>query len=268
MINDKIYIGQTINSLEHRRKQHYREAKNRNRKSVYFHNALNKYGFENFIFEQIDTASTLDELDKKEQYWIKYYNSMNKMFGYNLDSGGHKGGVKSESTKKKIGESTKIKWENPLIAEKMRDGLKKGTETMKKNIKRYAFVCPICNQIYYYPKHIASKKKFCSLDCATKSGAWKTGVTNSSIIIHQKNIERKKYIKNDVVEWVLNNQDTVLNCPYNKIQTTLTDLTNMIYEKYNIKDLRSIFVCFNINNKKSLLDELKNIIYISKENVC
>lgn len=268
MINNKIYIGQTINSLEYRKKQHYREAKSDNRKSVYFHNALNKYGVENFIFEQIDTASTLDELDEKEKYWIEHYNSRNKIFGYNLDSGGHKGGVKSESTKKKIGETTKIKWEDPIIAEKMRAGLRKGTETMKKNIKRYPFICPVCNKTYYYPKHIALKKKFCSLDCVAKSGAWKTGVASNSIIAHRKNIERKKYIKCDVIKWVLNNQYIVLNCPYNKIQTTLKDLTDMIYKKYNIKDLRSIFICFNVNNKRSLLDELKNTIYISKENVC
>lgn len=42
---------------------------------------LEKYGKENFIIEQIDTAQTQDELNKKEQYWIQYYNSVEN--GYN-----------------------------------------------------------------------------------------------------------------------------------------------------------------------------------------
>ena len=88
MVNNKKYIGQTINSLEYRRQQHFRESRNPNRRNYYFHNAINKYGEDNFIFEEIDSACTQKELDEKERYWIKYYNSNNKDYGYNLDSGG------------------------------------------------------------------------------------------------------------------------------------------------------------------------------------
>ena len=135
LINGKVYIGQTINTLEYRKNQHFREAKSKRRNTVYFHNALNKYGYENFKFEEIDSANTQQELDEKERYWIKYYDSINKNKGYNLDSGGHSGGIKSEETKRKIGETTKIKWANPETAEKMRKGLLKGAETMKRNAK-------------------------------------------------------------------------------------------------------------------------------------
>ena len=47
-INGKVYIGQTINSLEHRKSGHEREARYQKETSVYFHNALLKYGFYNF----------------------------------------------------------------------------------------------------------------------------------------------------------------------------------------------------------------------------
>ena len=85
----------------------------------------------------------------------------------------------------------------------------------------------------------------------------------------KENIERKKLIKNDIIDWVLNNEELILNCPYNKIEKTLSELKNILLDKYNIKDLRSIYICFNdVKNKKTLLDRLKEIVYISKENVC
>lgn len=48
------------------------------RKTVYFHNAINKYGEANFSFEEIDSAETIEELNEKEQYWIKFYHSTDK----------------------------------------------------------------------------------------------------------------------------------------------------------------------------------------------
>jgi group I intron endonuclease len=268
LINGKIYIGQTINTLEHRKNQHFREARSKRRKTVYFHNALNKYGYDNFEFEEIDWANTQEELNEKERYWVKYYNSNNKNKGYNLDSGGQSGGVKSEETKRKIGKTTKEKWNNPETAEKMKQGLLKGVETMKRNAKTYPFTCPICNKTFYYPKYIADSKKFCSNECARKGINWQKGVYESARLNHEKNIERKKIIKNHIVDWVLHNEKIVLNCPYNKITANLTGLVDMLTEKYNIKDLRTIYICFDVKNLKELLDKLKEIIYISKENVC
>lgn len=268
LINSKIYIGQTINTLEYRKNQHFREAKSKKKTTVYFHNALNKYGYDNFLFEEIDHADTQKELDDKERYWIKYYDSNNKNKGYNLDSGGQSGGVKSEETKRKIGETTKEKWNNPEMAEKMRQGLLKGAETMKRNAKTYPFTCPVCNRTFYYSKHVLESRKFCSNKCAGKGIDWKKRVYHSAELNHNRNIERKKIIKNDILEWVYQNENIVLNCPYNKISTNLVDLKNLLLDKYNIKDWRTIYICFDVNNLKELLDKLKETIYISKENVC
>lgn len=186
-----------------------------------------------------------------------------------MDSGGRGGGTKSEETKRKIGLTTIKKWNNPEIALRMRQGLLKGAETMKKNAKKYPFTCPICKQTFYYEKYILKNKKFCSNKCAAKSGSWQYGVKNSAIKNHERNLERKQIIKNDVIDWVLSNEETVLNCPYNNIDNTLYELKNILLKKHNIKDFRTIFICFdNVKNKKKLLDELKKIIYISKENVC
>lgn len=39
-INNKVYIGQTVHTLNYRMAQHYKDAR---RDNYYFHNALNKY---------------------------------------------------------------------------------------------------------------------------------------------------------------------------------------------------------------------------------
>lgn len=83
-INNKIYIGQTTKKLEDRMKSHLSKFKN---SKTIFSKAINKHGFENFIFEIIDNANNKDELDEKEIYWIKELNSLTPN-GYNICSGG------------------------------------------------------------------------------------------------------------------------------------------------------------------------------------
>ena len=102
LVNGKVYVGQTVNTLKYRKEQHWREAICPSRKNVHFHNALLKYGIDNFEFEIIDRARDVDELNKKESYWIDYYNSTDSRYGYNKDSGGKSGGFKSQETKEKI----------------------------------------------------------------------------------------------------------------------------------------------------------------------
>jgi group I intron endonuclease len=84
-INGKIYIGQTTKNLEQRIKAHLNESKiDKNRP---FLSSINKYGIDNFIFEIIDFANNLEELNDKEIYWINFYNSVSPN-GYNITGGG------------------------------------------------------------------------------------------------------------------------------------------------------------------------------------
>lgn len=89
-INNKIYIGQVYNKTIYDRFKRHIKSACQNSKS-YIDRAINKYGSENFICELIDTANNLEELDKKEIYWIKYYNSTDTNIGYNLTLGGDGG---------------------------------------------------------------------------------------------------------------------------------------------------------------------------------
>lgn len=112
-INDKIYIGQTKDSLETRFKRH----KN-NTGAVYLRNAFNKHGFENFNIEYVehydtdDVSKLQDWLDETEIAYIRLFDTTNPTIGYNITKGGRGSlGVKhSDETKQKMSESQKARW--------------------------------------------------------------------------------------------------------------------------------------------------------------
>ena len=105
-INGKVYIGQTINTLEQRATEHIGESKGRNK--TYFSNALKKYGVDSFAWEVIRICNNINELNAWEQYYILYCNSMNRKFGYNLQSGGLNY-IVSDRTKKRMSIANKGK---------------------------------------------------------------------------------------------------------------------------------------------------------------
>lgn len=262
-INNKIYIGQTTNTLEYRANQHFRETKSNKRKNTYFHNAIHKYGFDNFVFEEIDKANSIDELNEKEAYWIRYYNSTDKSIGYNLDSGGSNC-FKSDETKRKIGDTTLEKWKDPIMSKQMKDGLRKATDVwveMSKE-KREKWVCPVCGAELLLPKWEAKNKKVCSLKCSGMLTSNINMLKQFGEIKHQNNLKYKKELSEKILKWCVDNNKTIINCPYNKITTTLQPML----DRFDIKDIRNIFVCFNVNSRKELLNYLKE--YLIKENIC
>lgn len=100
-INNKVYIGQSIN-IEARWREHKSDFKaRRDRHNVYFQRSWDKYGEENFEFEIIETCLK-EDLDKREIYWVKHYKSSDTNFGYNADEGGN-GRVINKETKFNMG---------------------------------------------------------------------------------------------------------------------------------------------------------------------
>src|ERR1035437_435355 len=81
-INGKIYIGQTIGSIQKRWKEH-RYFKRVSAIS----GAIKKYGEENFEIKTVVRCLNIDEMNHRETYYIKLYKSMYPV-GYNLRSGG------------------------------------------------------------------------------------------------------------------------------------------------------------------------------------
>jgi len=83
-INGKCYIGQTIRKLNKRINDHRKKSKNNS--NFQFHQALRKYGEENFEWSILCECNSKEELNEMEFHYIKQYNTYYK--GYNMTFGG------------------------------------------------------------------------------------------------------------------------------------------------------------------------------------
>ena len=86
LINSKVYIGQS-NDIERRFKQHKSINEQKRHSHLPLYQAFNKYGIQNFKFEILEECS-IQNLDFKEQFYIKQYKSLIHQNGYNIKSGG------------------------------------------------------------------------------------------------------------------------------------------------------------------------------------
>ena len=155
-INNKIYIGQTIKTINLRWQRHYTDALS-NRTNTKFAKAIRKYGKENFIVEQIDSAQTQEELNQKEQYWIQYYNSVEE--GYNETDAIYKCGGNTYQSK--------TKEEMEVIKEKIRQTKIGAKNPMARKVKRTNI---LTGEIDYFDTVIS-----CAKACGIQNG--KTSIT-------------------------------------------------------------------------------------------
>lgn len=83
-INKKQYVGQTIRPLKMRLYEHQHDK----RKNSSIHQAIVKYGIDNFTIQLLEDNIEILELNDREQYWIKQYNTYKS--GYNQNQGGER----------------------------------------------------------------------------------------------------------------------------------------------------------------------------------
>lgn len=83
-LNGKLYVGQTIQSIERRFINHCCNSSDRGQ-NMYIKRAILKYGKEHFKIELIEECP-IEWLNKREIYWIEYFDSYEN--GYNLTLGG------------------------------------------------------------------------------------------------------------------------------------------------------------------------------------
>ena len=100
-ITGKKYIGQS-KGIKKRLQRHIRAASSKKKgESFYLHNAISKYGIENFKFETIIYATNSEYLNLMEQKCIESFNTLAPN-GYNLDTGGQFNKSFSEATIEKL----------------------------------------------------------------------------------------------------------------------------------------------------------------------
>lgn len=135
LINGKVYIGQTVRSLEERYRGHIQRANKGYMGKLY--PAMRKYGIDNFkpeVIEEIDESlpDAKQLLNEREIYWIAKYDSANN--GYNITLGGdlnrmdspicrqhHKKRLSSKETRENISNGLKLyRKEHPFTEEHRR----------------------------------------------------------------------------------------------------------------------------------------------------
>ena len=114
-INNKIYIGKSIN-IKQRLASHkyYLRRNNRSKKHVnrFLYNSVQKYGWDNFetgILEEFPENFTEEFAKERELYWMKFHNSTNSDKGYNLRMDSSTNMIVHEKTRELISELVKGK---------------------------------------------------------------------------------------------------------------------------------------------------------------
>jgi group I intron endonuclease len=127
ILNGKVYIGQTQQSVLDRYQQHLNEAKRSNDRRLC--QAINKYGEKNFTVEWIGSAWSQEGANALEEALIAQYDSyrdFNK--GYNMTPGGDRRGdliTFSEEAKRNCSLGQKKRFSKPEEVEKNRKAMRK-----------------------------------------------------------------------------------------------------------------------------------------------
>lgn len=132
-VNGKVYVGQTVQTLERRWALHKHQAKHRNRP---LYRSIRKYGIQHFVvelLEELSPGSSQQILDEKERFWIAHLNAMVPS-GYNLTSGGDGKSFLSEETKARISQAKLGKSRSPETVEAMRLGAMGNTHKRGKKL--------------------------------------------------------------------------------------------------------------------------------------
>lgn len=167
-INNKIYIGQTTQSIKKRFTSHLSANYF---KKMPLHRAIKKYGRLNFVIEVIDYADGKESLNTKEIFYIKLYNSIHHDIGYNAVMGGT-GFYNTEETEKKRVQGIKKakKGKYPEAFKKYKESIKGTPLTEEQKLllstlandkkKKIEAINSKTNEILYFDSCVAASKYF------------------------------------------------------------------------------------------------------------
>jgi len=120
LVNGKIYVGKdSINDPDYFGS------------GFILQRAIKKYGIHNFHKDVIEQCKTSQELDLREQHWIKELKSFDRTIGYNIAKGGTGGDTFTNQPDYKKAEilikrkSTRFRWDTPEYRKKLSDQSKK-----------------------------------------------------------------------------------------------------------------------------------------------
>lgn len=128
----RAYIGQTRKGLASRIRAHKTNSRYPY-KSCAFYTAIKENGFNSIKWEKIEILESSEDLDQREIYWISFYKTTDRNYGFNLMYGGKNIKWHEESRKKlseaKIGRPTHIDYKKLSALFKGRKGTPHTAET-------------------------------------------------------------------------------------------------------------------------------------------
>jgi len=249
-VSNKKYVGQTIGTLEKRKKQHINKSK---RSKIGIDRAIKKYGIKNFKWQIIEECSR-DILNKKEIYYIKKFktfaNNKNSL-GYNLTKGGNN----------YYGASGEFHYLKRMSSKEYKEWIQKHRKG--KNNPNYDNGEKIKGENHYFNKMTIKEKE-----------EWKNkhlrGKNNYQFKMSKSQLKEKCYINKMTIkekeEWK-NKHLRGENNPFNKVAHLYRGKNNKHYKKLG-KELpwhKKYIITFP-NNKKFLTESITEFCYIFNKN--
>ena len=96
-VNGKMYIGKDSHGPNRRWNAHRNLLKRFVHTNEHLQHSWNKHGADAFTFNILEEVKTDKQLNKRESYYIKSYDSMNPHNGYNMTSGGEENYASAET---------------------------------------------------------------------------------------------------------------------------------------------------------------------------
>lgn len=154
--DNRVYIGITKQKLKKRWQNGLGYVR-----SIYFYNAILKYGWDNFEHILLYENLTKEEAEELEKEYIKLYKSNIKEYGFNINEGGFSPTI-TEEQKIKISNSEKGKTISKETRKKLSASIKKyyeengTTENMKKHYAKITkpVLCIETGKIYIGQKDL------------------------------------------------------------------------------------------------------------------
>lgn len=140
-VSGKRYIGRTVHTLEHRRKQHERCLYSEKPVRTKFQRALRKYGSEAFNWRILKEYKTLDALIAAEIKCIAHFDTVAN--GYNITYGGEGFCARhTRKSKRKMAKSQKERFsrieERLATSEAVKNWIKSNPEQVRRSNRRRA----------------------------------------------------------------------------------------------------------------------------------
>jgi group I intron endonuclease len=136
-INEKVYIGQTIDPNSRWRAHRKRSAADEPKQAI--HHAIKKYGNDVFEFEIIACSINQNDADWTEEELIQQYQSLSPT-GYNIETGGIKSPAMTQATKDRLSELGKQRYQ---ADPNYRAFLKNIRDTYNQHLKEQGLPLPI-----------------------------------------------------------------------------------------------------------------------------